>query len=41
METEREQSWPAAPEEEGMKMCGEVIAVMNSLWLISGSQVGV
>lgn len=38
-EGEREGSWPAAVEED--KMCGEVMAVMNSLWLISGSQVGV
>lgn len=45
MEKEREENWPAAvDEEEGggrIKMCGEVMAVMNSLWLISRSQVGV
>ena len=41
MEKEREKNWPAAPEEGEIKMCGEVMAVMNSLWLISRSQVGV
>lgn len=41
METEREESWPAALEEKGIKMFGEVMAVMNSLWLIRRSQVGV
>lgn len=40
MEKEREKGWPAAVEEEDKKH-GEVMAVMNSSWLISGSQVGV
>lgn len=37
---ERERGWPAAVEEEDKKR-GEVMAVMNSSWLISRSQVGV
>lgn len=36
----REKGWPAAVEEEDKKH-GEVMAVMNSSWLISRSQVGV
>lgn len=35
----REEIWPAAVEEEGIKMRGEVMAVMNSPRLISRSQV--
>lgn len=36
----REKGWPAAVEEED-KGAGEVMAVMNSSWLISRSQLGV
>lgn len=36
----REKGWPAAVQEEDKKH-GEVMAVMNSSWLISRSQVGV
>lgn len=36
----REKGWPAAVEEEDKKH-SEVMAVMNSSWLIRRSQVGV
>lgn len=45
MEKEREKEQSRAGQQQQqrrrIKMCGEVMAVMNSPWLIGGSQVGV